>query len=125
MDIAKEDRQRTASMSTHRSNEEESKSPKSRRRNTISITDFARARPSRAGKKNKTVSCLIETVSESSNVYTQPAISQIIEEIKVLKNCGAYLHFHLILCFHSVILFFLLSKLLIKIEIFVEIFDDN
>jgi len=57
---------------------------------------------------------LIETVSESSNVYTQPAISQIIEEIKVLKICGAYLHFHLILCFHSVILFFVVVEIVDK-----------
>ena len=76
------DRPRTASMSTQRSEEaEDSDSPK-RRRNTVSISDFTR-RPSRARKKNKTVSCLVESVTESSNVYTQPAISQIIEDIKV------------------------------------------
>ena len=81
------DRPRTTSMSTTQRSEQAERSSPKRRRNTVTISDFARGRPKRAGKKNKTVACLVETVTESSNVYTQPAISQIIQEIKVLI-CG-------------------------------------
>ena len=74
-----EPRTRTSSVSSKRG---EKTPPPPKRRNTITASEFLRRPKGRGSRKNKT-SVLVERITEYCNVYTEPMIGQLIQEVKV------------------------------------------